>query len=70
MNLILQALPNQIYSTIIITVVLSVIFIIVGCRIKKIKPEDKTPLWLVPFIILVDLINGMTKDNLGKLWKH
>lgn len=70
MNLILQALPNQIYSTIIITFVLCVIFIIVGCRIKKVKPEDKTPLWLVPFIILVDLINNMTKENLGRFWRH
>lgn len=70
MNLIIQALPNQVYSTIIITVVLCVIFIIVGCKIKKIKPEDKTPLWLVPFIILVDIINNMSKENLGKMWRH
>ena len=70
MNLILQALPNQIYSTIIITFVLCLVFIIVGCRIKKVKPEDKTPLWLMPFIILVDIINNMSKENLGKMWKH
>jgi F-type H+-transporting ATPase subunit a len=70
MNLISTALPAQIKSTIIITLVLSVIFIIVGLKIKKVKPEDKTPLWLVPFIIIVDLINNMTKENLGKLWKH
>ena len=44
--------------------------IIVGCRIKKVKPEDKTPLWLMPFIILVDIINNMSKENLGKMWKH
>ena len=69
MNLIYTSLPSQVVSTIIITVVLSIIFIIVGLKIKKVKPENKTPVWLIPFIILVDLINKMTKDNLGKYWK-
>ena len=69
MNLINTGLPDQVVSTIIITVVLSIIFIIVGLKIKKVKPEDKTPVWLVPFIILVDLINKITKDNVGKFWK-
>ena len=67
---LLSALPAQIYSTVIITLVLCLIFIVVGTRIKKIKPEDKTPLWLIPFIVIVDLINNMSKENLGKLWKH
>ena len=61
--------PDQVISSIIITIVLSIIFIIVGSKIKKVKPEDKTPVWLIPFIILVDLINKMTKENVGKFWK-
>ena len=69
MNLIYTRLPDQVISTIIITVVLSIIFIIVGLKIKKVKPEDKTPVWLIPFVILVDLINKITKENVGKYWK-
>jgi F-type H+-transporting ATPase subunit a len=69
MAIIYTGLPDQVISSIIITIVLSVIFIIVGSKIKKVKPEDKTPVWLIPFIILVDLINKMTKDNVGKFWK-
>lgn len=69
MNLINFTIPNQIYSTIIITVVLSIVFIIFGLKIKKVNPQGKTPVWMVPFIILVDLINKMTKENIGKRWK-
>jgi F-type H+-transporting ATPase subunit a len=69
MAIIYTGLPDQVISSIIITIVLSIIFIIVGFKIKKVKPEDKTPVWLIPFIILVDLINKMTKDNVGKFWK-
>jgi F-type H+-transporting ATPase subunit a len=68
--LLTNSIPPQVYSSILIIVVLSIIFIIIGCRIKKLKPEDKTPVWLVPFIMIVDLINNMTKENLGKFWKH
>ena len=69
MAIIYTGLPDQVVSSIIITIVLSIIFIIVGSKIKKVKPEDKTPVWLIPFIILVDLINKMTKENVGKFWK-
>ena len=69
MAIIYTGLPDQVVSSIIITIVLSIIFIIVGFKIKKVKPEDKTPVWLIPFIILVDLINKMTKENVGKFWK-
>lgn len=69
MNLINLNIPNQIYSSIIIVVVLSIILIVAGKKIKKVDPKGKTPTWLVPFIILVDLINKMTKENIGKRWK-
>ena len=69
MAIIYTGLPDQVVSSIIITIVLSIIFIIVGSKINKVNPEDKTPVWLIPFIILVDLINKMTKENVGKFWK-
>ena len=69
MNLIYSSLPDQVVSTIIITVVLSIIFVIIGSKIKKVDPHKKTPLWLVPFVILVDLINKVTQENIGKRWK-
>ena len=69
MNLIYSALPDQVVSTIIITLVLSLIIILVGIKIKKVDPKGKTPIWLIPFIILVDMINNTTKENIGKRWK-
>ena len=69
MNLILLNLPEQIKSTIILTTVLCVLIIVVGIFIRRLKPEEKTPVWLIPFIILVDLINNMTKENIGRNWK-
>lgn len=69
MNLINLSLPSQVVSTIIITGVLSVLIIVLGLCIRKVKPESKTPVWLIPFIMLVDLINNFTKDNIGKRWK-
>ena len=69
MNITYSTLPDQVVSTIIITVVLSIIFIIIGCKIKKVDPQGKTPIWLVPFVILVDLINKITQENIGKRWK-
>ena len=68
-NLIYLNLPDQIKSTIIVTSVLCVAIIILGLCIRRVKPEDKTPVWLIPFIILVDLINNITKDNIGRNWK-
>ena len=69
MNLILLSLPSQVWSTIIITLALCLIFMLVGRKIKKVNPKGKTPIWMIPFIILVDLINNMTKENVGKFWK-
>lgn len=65
----LRNLPGQVKSTIGIVIVLSVFFIILGNRVKKVDPSKKTPKWLVPWIMLVELINGFTKNNIGKRWK-
>ena len=69
MNLIYLALPDQIISSLIIVGVLSLIIIFVGIKIKKVDPKGKTPVWMIPFIILVDMINNTTKENIGKRWK-
>ena len=62
--------PNgQITATIIIVSVLIVVFIALRPLFKKMDPLKKTPLWAVPFVWLVDLINGFVKTNIGKRWK-
>ena len=62
--------PNgQITATIIIVSALIVIFIALRPLLKKLDPMKKTPLWAVPFVWLVDLINGFIRANIGKRWK-
>jgi len=64
-----RAIPGQIKSVVGITVVLVILFMILGHFIKKVDPTKKTPMWLVPWILLVELINNFTKTNIGKRWK-
>ena len=62
--------PNgQIIATLIIVSALIVIFIALRPLFKRLDPMKKTPLWAVPFVWLVDLINGFIKANIGKRWK-
>lgn len=60
---------NSMISSMIITGVLCVFFIVFYFLIKKVDTMKKTPLWLVPFLWLVDLINGFVKENIGIRWK-
>lgn len=60
---------SAIVSTLIITGVLCVFFIILSFFIKKVDPMKKTPLWLVPFMWIIDLVNSFVKENIGKRWK-
>ena len=62
-------ISKPVLSTIIIVVVLCIIFILLSFKIKKVDPLQKTPLWLVPFMMLVDMINTFIKQNIGKRWK-
>ncbi len=62
-------MPSAIRSTIIIVSVLCVFFIVLFFFIRKVNPLKKTPLWLVPFMWLVDMMNGFIKANIGKKWK-
>lgn len=62
-------LNDQMRSMLIIIAFLVVISIILGHKIKKIKPEDKEPKWLVVLENVVGLINDFLKTNMGKWWK-
>lgn len=64
-----STISKPILSTIIITLVLCIIFILLSFKIKKIDPLKKTSLWLVPIMMLVDMINSFIKQNIGKRWK-
>ena len=59
----------QVSSVIIITLILFVLLMILGAKLKKVDPNKKTPIWLVPFVMIVEIINNFTKTNIGKRWK-
>lgn len=63
-------LNDQMYSMLIIVFILSILSIIIGLKVKKIKPEDKQPWWLVILESLISLINNFVKENMGKWWKQ
>lgn len=62
-------LRSALISTIIIVSVLVLFFFILSFAIKKVDPMKKTPLWLIPFLWVVETVNGFVKDNIGKRWK-
>ncbi|MDE7263074.1 MAG: F0F1 ATP synthase subunit A [Anaeroplasmataceae bacterium] len=62
-------ISKPVVSTLIIVAVLSIIFIIMSFKIKKVDPLQKTPLWLTPIMMLIDIINTFIKQNIGKRWK-
>ncbi len=60
---------EQMKSMLIVTLVLAIIIIILGLLIRRVDPKKKTPLWLVPIVWIVSIINDFTKTNIGKRWK-
>ena len=62
-------LKKPLISTLIIVGVLTLVFFIMSFFIKKIDPMKKTPLWLIPFIMIVEIVNKFVKDTIGKRWK-
>lgn len=62
-------LKKPLISTLIIVGVLTLVFFIMSFFIKKIDPMKKTPLWLIPFIMIVEIVNNFVKDTIGKRWK-
>ncbi len=65
----LSTIKKPVASTIIITLILSLFFILFSFKLKKIDPLKKIPLWLIPFVMLVELINNFIKQNIGKRWR-
>ena len=66
----LRSFPGQVKSTIGITIVLSIFFILFYfIKLRKINPMEKTPKWIIPFTMIVDLINNFVKTNIGKRWR-
>lgn len=65
----LSSISKPVASTIIITLIICLISILLSFRIKKLDPLKKTPLWLIPLIMLVEIINNFIKQNIGKRWK-
>lgn len=62
-------ISKPVVSTLIIVAVLSIVFIIMSFKIKKVDPLQKTPLWLTPLMMLIDMINTFIKQNIGKRWR-
>lgn len=69
MNLLIASCFDQMFSLLIIFVVLAVLIIVLGIKIKHVDPNGKTPLWLVPLLSIVEIVNNFTKSNIGKRWK-
>ncbi|MCR5231933.1 MAG: F0F1 ATP synthase subunit A [Acholeplasmatales bacterium] len=68
-NLKDYTIKGPVMSTLIICGALIIFFFILFFILRKIDPLKKTPLWLVPFIWLVDMMNNFVKVNIGKRWK-
>ncbi|MBR4495730.1 MAG: F0F1 ATP synthase subunit A [Acholeplasmatales bacterium] len=62
-------LKKPLISTLIIVGVLTLVFFIMSFFIKKVDPMKKTPLWLIPFIMIIEIVNNFVKDTIGKRWK-
>ena len=60
---------SSIAATIWIVVGVSTFLFILFLFIRRVNPMKKTPLWLIPFMWLVDMMNGYIKVNIGKRWK-
>lgn len=65
----LSNISKPVMSTLIITLVLCIIFICLSFKLKKVDPLKKTPLWLMPLLMVVQIINNFIKQNIGKRWK-
>ena len=56
---------SPIASTIYITGGLILLFFILYFFIRRIDPMKETPKWVIPFMWLVDMMNGYIKANIG-----
>ncbi len=61
--------PAQVISSVVIIFVLCMLAIVLSFFIKRIDINKKTPLWLIPFLWIVDIVNSFIKQNIGIRWK-
>lgn len=62
-------MKGPVQASLIIIGALILFFLILFFLLKKVDPLKKTPLWLVPFLWIVDMMNGFIKDSIGKRWR-
>jgi len=60
---------SPIAATIYICGGLILLFFILYFFIRRVDPFKPTPKWLIPFMWLVDMMNGYIKANIGKRWR-
>lgn len=60
---------DQVKSLLILTPIIIIIAVLVGLRLKKIKPNDKPPKYLVVLELIISTINGFLKIVIGRNWK-
>ncbi|MCR5112973.1 MAG: F0F1 ATP synthase subunit A [Acholeplasmatales bacterium] len=60
---------SPIAATIYICGGLILLFFMLYFFIRRVDPFKPTPKWLIPFMWLVDMMNGYIKANIGKRWR-
>lgn len=61
---------DQMISSFIIITLLCILCIVIGKKVDKVDPLGKTPLWLVPIIAVVEIVNNFCKENIGTKYKN
>lgn len=67
---LLKTISPAVKSSVIVTLILAVILIIYGIKIRKIKYDDEPKGLMIVFEWLVGAINGMCKSTVGKRYKQ
>ncbi len=70
MTLLLPGVGDQMLSLLIIFLVLAIVIITVGVKIRRVDPLGDVPMWMIPFVSITEIINNFTRTNIGKRWKH
>jgi len=59
----------SIYSSILIVSIMSIVIILLGLRIRRLKPTEPAKGIILILEMIVELINNFCKENFGKYWK-
>lgn len=70
MKWFIEHIQPQIWSSLVIVLLLSIFAIVVGKKVDKLKPEDKPPKLICLIEALVQIINNFVRENIGeKRWR-